>query len=117
MSQDSANQTRQRQGLNTTSGDYHDYISRLSKMPSVIHGAPQYPSVHKAFNNKVTQEEEVNVARQDDVNEKNPTRSIKMVRVKELERVIDQNGNRKSEAIEDDDDEADAFLMQKLRGI
>jgi len=28
-------------------------------MPSVIHGAPQYPSVHKAFNNKVSQEEEV----------------------------------------------------------
>jgi hypothetical protein len=60
MSKGSAYQTRQRQGSNTTSGDYHDYISTLSKMPSVIHGAPQYPSVHKAFNNKVSQEEEVN---------------------------------------------------------
>jgi hypothetical protein len=59
MSQVSAYQTRQWEGSNTTSGDYHDYISTLSKMPSVIHGAPQYPSVHKAFNNKVSQEEEV----------------------------------------------------------
>ncbi|KAJ6881018.1 hypothetical protein NC651_027760 [Populus alba x Populus x berolinensis] len=60
MSQGCAYQTGQQQGSNTTSGDYHDYISTLSKMPSIIHGAPQYPSVHKAFNNKVSQEEEVN---------------------------------------------------------
>jgi hypothetical protein len=72
MSQGSAYQTRQRQGSNTTSGDYHDYISTLSKTPSIIHGAPQYPSVHKAFNNKVTQDEEVNEVRQDNVNKKNP---------------------------------------------
>ncbi|KAH8492977.1 hypothetical protein Peur_072436 [Populus x canadensis] len=118
MSQGSAYQTRQRQGSNTTSGDYHDYISRLSKMPSIIHGAPQYPSVHKAFNNKVTQEEEVNEARQDNVNKKNPTRSTKKVRVKEQVQVIDQNGNRKSEDIEEDvDAEADGFIKQKQKGF
>ncbi|PNT10185.1 hypothetical protein POPTR_012G086200v4 [Populus trichocarpa] len=72
MSRGSAYQTWQRQGSNTTSGDYHDYISTLSKTPSIIHGAPQYPSVHKAFNNKVTQDEEVNEVRQDNVNKKNP---------------------------------------------
>ena len=118
MSQGSAYQTRQGQGSNTTSGDYHDYISRLSKMPSIIHGAPQYPSVHKAFNNKVTREEEVNEARQDSVTKKNPTRSTKKVRVKEQVQVIDQNGNRKPEDIEEDvDDEADGFIKQKKRGF
>lgn len=118
MSQGSAYQTRQQQGLNTTSGDYHDYISTLSKTPSVIHGAPQYPSVHKAFNNKVTQEEEVNKARQDNVNKKNPTRSTKKVRVKEQVQVIDQNGNRKSEDIEEDvDGEAEGFIQRKQKGF
>jgi hypothetical protein len=87
-------------------------------MPSIIHGAPQYPSVHKAFNNKVTQEEEVNEARQDNVNKKNPTRSTKKVRVKEQVQVIDQNGNRKSEDIEEDvDAEADGFIKQKQKGF
>ncbi|KAG6746072.1 hypothetical protein POTOM_050585 [Populus tomentosa] len=61
-------------------------ISRLSRMSSVLHGAPQYPRVHKAFNKKVT------------------------VQVQ----IIEQNGNQKSEVIEETvDDEADGFIQQK----
>ncbi|KAJ6875614.1 hypothetical protein NC652_035103 [Populus alba x Populus x berolinensis] len=51
MSRGTVYQTRH--GWDTTSDDYHAYISRLSRMSSVLHGAPHYPSVHKAFNNKV----------------------------------------------------------------
>ncbi|KAJ6970600.1 hypothetical protein NC653_035012 [Populus alba x Populus x berolinensis] len=53
MSRGTVYQTRQQHGWDTTSDDYHAYISRLSRMSSVLHGAPHYPSVHKAFNNKV----------------------------------------------------------------
>jgi hypothetical protein len=38
--------------------------------------------------------------------------------VKEQVQVIDQNGNRKSEDIEEDvDDEADGFIKQKQKGF
>ena len=53
MSKGTVHQTRQQHGWDTTSDDYHAYISKLSRMPSVLHGAPQYPSVRKALNNKV----------------------------------------------------------------
>ncbi|KAH8486862.1 hypothetical protein H0E87_025749 [Populus deltoides] len=48
MSKGTVHQTRQQHGWDTTSDDYHAYISKLSRMPSVLHGAPQYPSVRKA---------------------------------------------------------------------
>ncbi|CAI0385371.1 unnamed protein product [Linum tenue] len=36
--------------MDRSSHEYHDHISNIIKAPSVIHGAPQYPNVHKAFN-------------------------------------------------------------------
>ena len=115
MSQGSA--YTQWQGRNTTSGDYYDYISKLSRMPSVIHGAPQYPPVHKAFNNKGTQEEEATEGRQDNANRKNSGRSSKKVQVTDQVQFIDQYGNRKSEVDEDVDGEADRFIQQKQKGF
>ncbi|KAF9671610.1 hypothetical protein SADUNF_Sadunf12G0065400 [Salix dunnii] len=107
----------QRQGRNATSGDYYDYISKLSRTPSVIHGAPQYPIVHKAFNNKGIQDEEATEVRQDNVNRKNPGRSSKKVQVTDQVQFIDQNGNRKSEGNEEDvDGEAESFI-QKQKGF
>ncbi|KAJ6869062.1 hypothetical protein NC651_033974 [Populus alba x Populus x berolinensis] len=90
MSQGTVYQTRQQHGWDTTSDDYHTCISRLSRMSSVLHGAPQYPSVHKAFNNKVQVTEQV--------------------------QIIEQNGNQKSEVIEETvDDEAGGFELCKWK--
>ncbi|CAI0385370.1 unnamed protein product [Linum tenue] len=33
--------------MDRSSHEYHDHISNIIKAPSVIHGAPQYPNVHK----------------------------------------------------------------------
>ncbi|CAI0451567.1 unnamed protein product [Linum tenue] len=36
--------------MDRSSHEYHAHISTILKAPSLIHGAPQYPNVHKAFN-------------------------------------------------------------------
>ncbi|CAI0385369.1 unnamed protein product [Linum tenue] len=42
--------------MDRSSHEYHDHISNIIKAPSVIHGAPQYPNVHKAFNHSRLQQ-------------------------------------------------------------
>ncbi|KAL9375404.1 hypothetical protein Peur_032283 [Populus x canadensis] len=112
MSKGTVHQTRQQHGWDAiclptaipntrTYNDYHAYISKLSRIPSALHGAPQYPSVRKAFNNM-----------------RNPTKSPKKVQVTEQVQIIEQNGNQKSEVIEETvDDEADGFIQQKHKGF
>ncbi|CAK7357301.1 unnamed protein product [Dovyalis caffra] len=102
----------------------------LVMMPSLLPDAPQYPSVHKAFNNTVIQEEETTEVPQDYVNRKNPAKSPKKapkkapkkvpkkVQVMDQVQFIEQNGNQKSEVVEDSvDDEAEGFIQQKRKGF
>jgi hypothetical protein len=58
-------------------------------------------------------------ARQDYViNKRNPTKSPKKVQVTEQVQIIEQNGNQKSEVIEETvDDEAEGFIQQKHKGL
>ncbi|KAL4279390.1 hypothetical protein GQ457_03G015490 [Hibiscus cannabinus] len=43
---------RQSSGWDTTSQDYQAHLSRMERLPTMIPGAPQYPNVHRAFNNR-----------------------------------------------------------------
>ncbi|CAN0891346.1 hypothetical protein LINGRAHAP2_LOCUS16931 [Linum grandiflorum] len=35
--------------MDRSSDDFHAHISAMLKSPSIMHGVPQYPNVHKAF--------------------------------------------------------------------
>ncbi|XVF11162.1 hypothetical protein REPUB_Repub08aG0002100 [Reevesia pubescens] len=111
---------RQDSGWDTTSQDYHAYLSRMERMPRIIHAAPQYPNVHKAFNNKYTFEEVEEVEFQEEHQRKlqhSPCpKSQKKVQVEEtIEETRDENDQVYEETTVKV--EADGYIQQKHKGF
>ncbi|KAK5846517.1 hypothetical protein E1A91_A03G072600v1 [Gossypium mustelinum] len=94
---------RQNSGWDTTSQDYQAHLSRMERSATMIPGAPQYPNVHKAFNNKVEFPEE------DQCAERSPTaNSRKKVQVVEHAETVDEATL---------DSQADGYIQQKHKAF
>ncbi|XWS47645.1 hypothetical protein CRYUN_Cryun13aG0001900 [Craigia yunnanensis] len=109
---------RQNSGWDTTSQDYHAHLSRMERMPTIIPGAPQYPNVHKAFNNKYTFEEEVEFQEEQNRKQHSP-KSQKKVQVVEHVETIQETRDENCEVYEETavDVDADGYIQQKHKGF
>ncbi|KAF5743727.1 hypothetical protein HS088_TW08G00314 [Tripterygium wilfordii] len=107
-------ENRHRHGWDTTSDDYLAHISRIERMPSVITDVPQYPNVHKVFNNKLTYEEEP------PRKEHSPKDHKKKVQVIEtIEEVSNPKGQDHEEIFMEEtvNSGADGYIQQKHKGF
>ncbi|OMO53379.1 hypothetical protein COLO4_36759 [Corchorus olitorius] len=91
----SYNQTpRQNSGWDTTSHDYHAHLSKMERNPTMIPDAPQYPVVHRAFNNKYNFEEEVEFleGNQGKQQQKSPKKVHMADQVESIDEALDADG-------------------------
>jgi|UniRef100_A0A2N9IWG9 hypothetical protein len=124
---------KQNRGWETTSQDYYAH-----GMPNVMTDVPQYPNVYKAYNNKVTYEEDCGAPhKRHDRQHRHPHFSDK-VEVIEYEEIVEEGRNGKGrdkvEVIEYErvernrngnhevyekkiDIEADGYIQQKHKGF
>ncbi|CAL1390589.1 unnamed protein product [Linum trigynum] len=94
--------------MDRNSHEYHAHISTILKAPSLIHGAPQYPNVHKAFNHD-------HRAYYEDLQQAKPKKRVQL---------MDPAAGRvtyEAEVVDDDessvDSEADGFIQQKHKNF
>lgn len=107
MSRGTVYQTRQQHAWDTTSQDYHAHLSMLTRTPSALPDVPQYPNVHKVFNNRSPQEES---------QKQKPNKASKKVQVTEQVQIIEQDLNGQSEVVEENINvEAEDFIQQKQK--
>ncbi|OMP01005.1 hypothetical protein CCACVL1_03199 [Corchorus capsularis] len=109
MMRRSYNQTpgRQNSGWDTTSHDYHAHLSKMERNPTMIPDAPQYPVVHRAFNNKYNFEEEVEFLQQGNGNQQQ--KSPKKVHMADQVESIDETKY--------EDLDADGYIQQKYKAF
>ncbi|MGI4329209.1 hypothetical protein ACR2WG_26790, partial [Klebsiella pneumoniae] len=97
------------QGRDTTSHDYHSHISRMARMPSVLTDVPQYPNVHRIFNNKLS------TTQGDDSAQVTTHNKVQFVETTE----IDKSGATTREVLYEKtvDDDADGFIQQRRKNF
>ncbi|GLT53786.1 hypothetical protein SLA2020_270350 [Shorea laevis] len=127
-SSDYTSKPQQPYGWDTNSSyDYHSHIHRMERVPTMLPEIPQYPNVHKAFNNKVSYEEEYrgesDYKHGHNKHQTAPVRFQEKVEVIEYERADEQfeAGGKNvgsCEVYEESVDvEADSFIKQKHKGL
>ena len=91
-----------------TSNDYHSHISRMARMPSVLTDVPQYPNVHRMFNNKLS-------TTQDDPAQMTTHNKVQFVETTET----DRSGATTREVMYEKtvDDDADGFIQQRRKNF
>jgi FMN phosphatase YigB (HAD superfamily) len=112
-------------GWDTTSYDYHAHIHRMERIPTRLPEIPQYPNVHKAFNNKVAYEEDHGGSDhyKHHHEDQNPVQFQEKIEVIEYERVDEEAGgkNRSGGKVYEFEEsvnvEADAYIKQKRKGF
>lgn len=97
-------------GWDTTPDDYLSHIKRMERSLSIVPGAPHYPVVHKAFNNKSPFEEAQGNGRKQ--------RQPRKVSFQDQQ---GQSNNGSSQVVDEETDdieaEAEGFIQQKHRGF
>ncbi|KAJ9677887.1 hypothetical protein PVL29_022702 [Vitis rotundifolia] len=97
-------------GWETTPDDYLSHIKRMERSLSIVPGAPHYPVVHKAFNNKSPIEEAQGNGRKQ--------RQPRKVSFQDQQ---GQSNNGSSQVVDEETDdieaEAEGFIQQKHRGF
>ncbi|EOY20890.1 Uncharacterized protein TCM_012229 [Theobroma cacao] len=110
---------RQNSGWDTTSQDYRAHLARMERQPTMIPGASQYPTVHKAFNNKYSSEEEVVEFKEEHHQKQRSPKSEKKVQIVEHVETIEETTDGNYEVHEETtvDVEAGGYIQQKHKAF